>query len=177
MSKKSNKKPAHIQAPKRFLTYVIALIIVIFTLMFFVSRRYNMVVQTSLPKKVGILRLESFSWKLESAKNAMTPPATGHHYISVNINITNLDNKALWLTPVNQSYIKDKQGNQYGIEMVGVKDPFQGQSYLPNTPAKGELAYMVPDSKNDLQWCYDLGQADKSKILCQDLDSKLLSSK
>ncbi|MEI7631841.1 MAG: DUF4352 domain-containing protein [bacterium] len=176
--KSTNKKSKHVDLNKKTVTLIAALFAtIIIILSFFVYRRYTMALQTSFPKKVGILKLESLTWKVEPVKKSMVPPKEGYEFISVNVSLVNIDTKAWWLTPVLQSYIKDKKGAKYGIEMVLVNDPFQAGSYLPNVPAKGELAYMVPIKDEVLTWCYDVAEVGKKDTaLCQLLDKKIMTN-
>ena len=167
-------KLADIKKSHRIVT-IIVLGVIVSVLLVAVTKRYQSVASTAMPKTVaGAIRLDDLSWQYVPSEKAMTPPLDGYTYISVDVSLANIAKTATWFAPVLQSYVKDTQDRHYGIEIVELQHPFEGKTYASGEVAKGQLAYLVP--KNDrLQWCYDVSSENHPvKPLCMVLDKQLL---
>lgn len=89
-------------------------------------------------------------------------PAPGKQFIIVDISLTHHRDTSVWLTPVLQSYITDKNNTHHGLSPLIVKDPFDARSYQPEESASGQLTYQIPINASDLRFCYTLSATTKA---------------
>jgi cellobiose-specific phosphotransferase system component IIB len=172
MPAKKKAKAKHIHVPIQALLAcaVLFLVLVVFVAPR-VLHRYTTAVETKLPKKTSILQLDSFKWGEVSEKKAMTPAIQNNKYISITASMrTSADAGSIWLAPALQSYVIDSNGAHHGIELVELDNPLSGGQYNAQTEVSGQLAYMVPASDKNVQWCYVLSdKTGKEAKICQPL--------
>ncbi len=89
-------------------------------------------------------------------------PAPGKQFIIVDISLTHHHDTPVWLTPVLQSYIADKNNTHYSLSPATVTNPFDARSYQPEESATGQLTYQVPLNASDLSFCYTLSATTKA---------------
>lgn len=73
-------------------------------------------------------------------------PEKDKTYLIVDLYVKNKSSKTLPLFPLSQTYIKDDQGQTYGVGPAMVLQPFQGGDLVPGDKVKGQIAYEIPSS-------------------------------
>ena len=99
------------------------------------------------------VRIDSVS--RSSGEKGSLNPGDGKTYLIVNLYVKNKTNKILPLYPVTQTYIKDSKGQTFSIGPAIVKQPFLAGDLQPGDQIKGELAYIVPNTVQDLQFYFE----------------------
>lgn len=126
--------------------------------------------ERKLPKTVDNFSLETFESGDLPVEKIAFKPIDGYKYVFVKVGIKNIGKEPVWLAPVLQTYIKDSNDRQYGIEVFNTYKPLEGRQYQPNELASGELAYMVPNNDRILKWCLTSGEGQNLKSACMPVE-------
>jgi|GEM_PF-1589266 len=81
-----------------------------------------------------------------AGQNGFVVP-TGKQYIVIDATVSNASNKALFISPSTQTYIKDNDGRVYYLTPSGLEDPFKAGDLIAGDKISGELSYMVSKDK------------------------------
>jgi hypothetical protein len=90
------------------------------------------------------VQLSSATWG--SGESGSLKPDKDKTYFIVDLYVKNKSGKTLPLYPLSQTYIKDDQGQTYGVGPAMVLQPFQGGDLAPGDKIKGQIAYEIPIS-------------------------------
>lgn len=167
----STKKPAHNTHNRahaffrKEATVIIwllsAVIILAFANASTIQSRFNGVNQrqaAEVPKASRELGVLQMNWQDNySTAGGSYQPSVGNKLIVVTAQVINLQQRNVWLQPMQESYVIDDADTKYPAVNAEVQNPFAAGIYGPQTAASGMLAYAIPRTgAHDPKWCYKL---------------------
>ncbi len=126
-----------------------------------IQARFNKVNQrqaAEVPKASRELGVLQMNWQDNySTAGGSYQPSVGNKLIVVTAQVINLQQRNVWLQPLQESYVIDSAGNKFQAVNAEVQNPFAAGIYGPQTAASGMLAYSIPRTgAHDPKWCYEL---------------------
>lgn len=101
------------------------------------------------------------------------PVPEGMEFITLDLSVTNKTEKDLLFLPINSTYLKDQDGNKYGLTTTAnVKQEIAGTVVAGDTN-NGQIGFMIPQNTEALRFYFEpYGESDGPTIVI-DLNSLL----